>query len=287
MYQMNGLAKKTTILGIAGNIVLFILKIIFGFIYNSIAVISDAINSFTDIIASIIVFISVKVSAKEADKEHPFGHHRAEPIAGLIIAIFTGILGFEVIRAAFERLWEGTTMVRGIAPLVVMGFTLILKSFMYAYFIKVGKGLKSTAILASAADHRNDVVISFAALVGVGGAYFGYALLDPLVALIIGFWIIYVGYRIGLENVKFLIGEAPSEELVERIKNIALDVERVKGINDVKAHYVGVLLQVEVHIEVDSKLTIYRAHMIGKRVQNRLEKLEEIDRAFVHIDPVD
>ncbi len=283
---MKGLAKKATILGILGNVVLFILKIIVGIIYNSIAVISDAINSFTDIIASVIVFISVKVSDKEADKEHPFGHHRAEPIAGLIVAIFTGIVGFEVVKFAFERLLKGGIIIKGIVPLIVMGFTLVLKLGMYIYTVKVGKKLNSTAILASAVDHRNDVLISSSALIGVGGAYFGYSIMDPLVALVIGFWIIYAGYKIGVTNVKFLIGEAPPKELMRKIKEIALNVNGVKNIHDVRAHYVGVLLQVEVHIELDKKLTIHRAHAIGKKVQNELEKLGIVDRAFVHIDPV-
>jgi cation diffusion facilitator family transporter len=283
---MKNLAKKATILNIVGNIILFILKLVVGLLYNSIAVISDAINSFTDIIASIIVFISVKVSGKRADKGHPFGHHRAEPIAGLIVAIFTGILGFEVIKFAFDKLLEGNGFVKGIAPIIVMGITLILKGGMYVYTVNVCKKIKSPALLASAVDHRNDVLISIAVLIGVSGAYFGYGFLDPLVALIVGLWVIYSGYMIGIDNLKFLMGESPSNELMDKIKKIALKVDCVKGINDVRAHYVGVLLQAEVHIEIDRKLTIYRAHTIGKKVQNKLERLEEINRAFVHIDPV-
>ncbi len=283
---MNKLAKKATILGIVGNIVLFLLKTIVGIAYGSIAVISDAINSFTDIIASIIVFISVKVSSKMADDGHPFGHHRAEPIAGLIVAIFTGILGFEVIIIAFNKLLIGDGFVRGIAPIIVMGFTLVVKFGMYIYCVKVGREVKSTAIMASAKDHRNDVLISLAALLGVSGAYVGYGFLDPLVALLIGGWVIYSGYEIGVDNIKFLMGEAPSLELMEKIKDNALKCGGVKGINDVRAHYVGVLLQVEVHIEVDRKLTIYRAHSIGKKVQHCIENMEDVDRAFVHIDPV-
>ena len=283
---MNKSSKIATLLGIYGNLLLFILKFIVGFLYNSIAVISDAVNSLTDIVASVIVYISVKVSSKSADKKHPFGHHRAEPIAGLIVAIFIGIVGFEIIKYAFERLLKGGYFIRGVAPIMVMLFTLILKSGMYIYTLRVGKKYNSTAILASAVDHRNDVLISIGALIGVGGAYFGYPIMDPLFALLIGFWIVYAGYKIGLDNLKFLMGEAPSKELMDRIKRIALSIDYVKGINDVRAHYVGVLLHVEVHIEVDRKLTIYRAHTIGKKVQNKLEKLDEIDRAFIHIDPV-
>jgi cation diffusion facilitator family transporter len=279
-------AKRATIIGIIGNVVLFFLKITVGLIYNSIAVISDAVNSFTDIIASIIVFISVKVSGKAADKKHPFGHHRAEPIAGLIVAILTGILGFEIIKAALGRLMSGEVFMRGIVPIAVMGFTVVLKSIMYWYCIRVGRKLKSTAILASSLDHRNDVVISSAALIGVAGGYFGISFLDAGVALVIGVWIIYVGYKIGMDNLKFLIGESAPDELMTNIRKIACRVEGVKGVNDVRAHYVGVLLHVEVHIEVDRHITIYRAHSIGKKVQRALEKNWEIERAFVHIDPV-
>lgn len=283
---MRSQAKKATLLGIFGNIVLFILKIIVGFLYNSIAVISDAFNSLTDIVASVIVYISVRISSKRADKEHPFGHHRAEPIAGLIVAIFTGILGFQVINVAFTRLFEGRLIVKGLMPIFVLLFTLVLKFYMFIYTNNIGKKLRSTAILASAIDHRNDVLVSLGALIGVSGANLGYNFLDPLVALVIGLWIIRAGYKIGKENIKFLIGVAPGDELMGRIREKALSVEGVKEVHDVRAHYVGVLLQIEVHITVDRKLTIYRAHTIGKKVANKLEKLDDVDRAFVHIDPL-
>jgi len=279
-------AKKATLLGILGNLILFILKFIAGFLYNSIAVISDSFNSLTDIVASVIVYISVKMSSKKADKEHPFGHYRAEPIAGLIVAIFTGILGFEVIKIAFTRLLARESIVASLVPILVLAFTLALKLFMYIYTKKIGIKINSTAILASATDHRNDVLISTAALVGVSGAYLGYAFLDPLVALIIGVWIIVAGYNIGKDNIKFLIGAAPGRELMDKLREISLSVKGVKGIHDVKAHYVGVLLQIEAHISVDKRLTLSKAHAIGKNVSRELEKLEQVDRAFVHIDPV-
>ncbi|MBW2989519.1 cation diffusion facilitator family transporter [Candidatus Woesearchaeota archaeon] len=279
--------KRAAVLSLLGNTILFLMKITAGIAYNSIAVISDAINSFTDIIASMIVFISVKVSAKKADEGHPFGHHRAEPIAGLIVAIFIGIVGFEVVKAASVRLLTGGVPIRGIIPVIVITLTLIIKLCMYAYTASVGKKTGSTAILASAADNKGDVIISLAVLGGLGGAYIGYGFLDSLVALLIGFWIIYLGYKIGMDNIKFLIGEAPSKELIGIIKKAALSVDGVRGINDVRAHYVGVLLHVEIHIEVDKRITIHKAHTIGKKVQKRLERKKEIKRAFVHIDPID
>ena len=103
MLYKSRIAFRATLIGLAGNIFLFAIKLIAGVISGSLALISDAINSLTDIFASIAIFICVRVSDKEADEGHPFGHHRAEPIAGLIVAILAGVLGFEVIRVSVER----------------------------------------------------------------------------------------------------------------------------------------------------------------------------------------
>ena len=283
---MKKIAKRATLLGIFGNIFLFVIKSIVGFMFNSLALISDALNSFTDIVASVVVYISVKVGSKRADKEHPFGHDRAEPIAGLIVAIFMGIVGFEVINAAFSRFLSGEEMMKGFLPVVVLVITMAVKSGMYFYTIGIGRKLKSPAILASAADHRNDILISISALIGVGGANLGYGFLDPAVAIIIGLWIIKVGFDIGTKNVKFLVGEAPDKELMKKIKKEAFSVKSVKGVHDVRAHYVGVMVQVEAHVAVDNKISIKKAHAIGDKVKEKLLGLEEVEQVFVHIDPV-
>lgn len=283
---MKKIAKRATLLGIFGNIFLFVIKSIVGFAFNSLALISDALNSFTDIIASFAVYISVKVGSKRADKKHPFGHQRAEPIAGLIVAILMGILGFEVMNAAFSRLMSGEEMIKGFLPVIILSITMVLKSGMYFYTVGVGRKLKSPAILASAVDHRNDILISFSALVGVYGANMGYGFLDSGVAIIIGLWVIRAGYDIGVKNVKFLVGEAPDKELMRKIKKEAFSVRGVKGVHDARAHYVGVLVHVEVHVGVDRKISVKKAHAIGEEVKGKLLGLEEIKEAFVHMDPV-
>jgi cation diffusion facilitator family transporter len=145
----------------------------------------------------------------------------------------------------------------------------------------------STALMASAVDHRNDVLISAAVIVGVGVSNLGYPIFDPLVAMAVGIWIIWAGFRIGRDNMKYLMGEAPPEELVQRIKAVAHGMEGVLGLNDVFAHYVGTSVEIEVHINVDRRLTIESAHAIGKKVQHAIEDMEEISRAFIHIDPLE
>ncbi|MBW2976166.1 cation diffusion facilitator family transporter [Candidatus Woesearchaeota archaeon] len=283
---MEKIKKRATILNIVGNILLFIVKITVGVLYNSIVIISDALNSLLDIVSSGVIYLCVKVASESADKDHPFGHKRAEPIAALIVAVLTFVLGFEVIQIAFERLIAKKTSEFGIIPLVVLFAVILTKLMMYLYAVRVGKKTGSTAILASAIDHRNDIVISAVAIIGFSGSFFGFASLEPLAAILIGLWILWVGFSIGMQNLKFLMGEAPKKELLEKIRKAASKVKGVKSVQEVKAHYVGTSIQAEVHINVNRKLTVYRAHTLGKKVEKEVEKLKEVEKAFVHIDPV-
>ncbi|OGQ50739.1 MAG: hypothetical protein A3J24_09485 [Deltaproteobacteria bacterium RIFCSPLOWO2_02_FULL_53_8] len=283
---MKPVAFRATLLNIIGNTLLFALKLAAGVMSGSIALISDALNSLQDIAASIATFICVKLSNTQADEGHPFGHSRAEPIAGLIIAVLAGILGFEVLRAAIERLIHGNGMEITVFSLVVPVVTMIVKGWMGWHFRKVGKDIGSPALAATATDSFMDVYVSLAVLIGVVGARLGYAFLDPVAALVISFWIMRAGYAIGMENIAYLMGQAPPPELMKRIKDAAMSVEGVKAINTVRAHYVGNFIHVEIHTEVDKDLSTYHSHAIGKRVERSIEAIGAIEKAFVHIDPV-
>lgn len=283
---MNPIAFRATVLNIAGNTALFILKIVAGALSGSIALISDALNSLNDIAAAIATFICVKISNKQADAGHPFGHSRAEPIAGLIIAVLAGILGFEVIRASVERLLSDGNPEITAFSLAVPFITMAAKGAMAWHFKRVGRMFNSPALNATAIDSLMDVLIAAAALAGIAGAYMGYEYFDPLAGLVISLWIIYTGYKIGLENIAYLIGEAPPPKLMEAIKSAALAVKNVKAINTVRAHFVGNFIHVEIHVEVDKDLSTFDSHAIGKEVERSIEGVGSIEKTFVHIDPV-
>jgi cation diffusion facilitator family transporter len=274
-------------IGIIGNAVLFCGKIWIGLLFDSISIISDSLNSFTDIIASTIVFIGIRSSYKAPDAEHPFGHSRAQPIAGLIVAIFTGIVGFEVITQAVTRFFTGEQIEKGLPPIFLTAGVMIVKLGMHLYTRRVAQRTKSTALMASATDHRNDVLISAAVLGGVVVSNLGYPIFDPIIAIPIGLWIIRAGFSIGRDNIKYLMGEAPSKELMEKIRAMVLGIPGVLATNDISAHYVGTVVEIEIHINVDRRLNIEEAHEIGKKVQRAIEDMEEISRAFIHIDPLE
>ncbi len=277
---------QITIIGIAFNTFLFFIKLFGGILSNSLALLSDSFNSLTDIITSLAIFFAVRISTKKADYDHPFGHHRAEPIAGLIVAILAAILGFEVIKNAFQGFFVPRALNINLLIFIIVIVSIVSKLYLYLLFKIEGKKSKSPALLASSIDYRNDILVSFSVLVGNLFGYIGYEIFDNIVALIIGGFIVYSGFKIGVENVDFLMGKVPGEEIIQRLKQKALTIEGVRELNDVKAHYLGNFIHAEIHIEVDKKLKTEESHKIAKNVQNLLQKEEIVDYVFVHVDPV-
>ncbi len=283
---MNPTAFRAGLLNILGNTFLFIIKLWASILSGSMALASEAFNSLTDMVSSVAVLICVRISDREADEGHPFGHSRAEPVAGLLVAILAGILGFEIMKASIDRLFNGTTVTVGTFTLLVPVITIVMKAVMAWHFRKAGKEANSPAITASYVDSLCDIMVALAALAGILGVWFGYPFLDPVASLPISLWVIYTGYRIGMENIDYLIGKAPGPALLEEIKSAARGVTGVKTINTVRAHHVGPFIHVEIHIEVDKNLSTFDSHAIGKEVEHSVEGIRAIEKSFIHIDPV-
>ncbi len=277
---------KVTVVGMALNAFLFAIKLLGGIKSGSLALFSDSFNSLTDIIASVAIFVAVRIGTKSADADHPFGHHRAEPIAGLIVAVLAAILGFEVLRSAFESFFAPRELAVDLLVFVIIGVSVVLKIFLTVLFRHEARISKSPALLASSIDHRNDILVSGSVFIGSIFMRLGYPIFDTVVAFLIGGFIVYSGFRIGVGNVDFLMGKTPPEEIVNRLKTLALSVDGVLDLNEVKAHYLGNFIQIEIHIEVDQNQTTFRSHDIAEQVKAMLESEPDVDFAFVHVDPV-
>ena len=280
-------ARRATLVAIAGNSLLFAVKGAIGLASGSIALLSDAFNSLVDVVASVAIWYSVEVAHRDPDLDHPFGHQRAETIAALGVAIFTAILGFEIGRAAVERL------IAGPRPIELAGWAIGALAFSMAgnlalarYLRRRGERLESPAILANAVECENDIWTSLAALAGVSAAAAGFEVVDPIAGIVVGIWIVWGGYRFGRQNIDYLMGKSPGQELVDRIRALTLQVPGVRGVHDVRAHYVGHKIHVEVHVEVDQELTTRQSHDVGGQVRAAIERLPKVDRAFIHVDPV-
>lgn len=277
--------KNITLLGILLNSMLFIAKFLVGIISNSLAVTSDAINSLNDVITSIMIFFAVKLGNKKADKTHPFGHHRIEPLAGVIVAIFAGILGFEIVKRAISGFFAPQQVHFTAIVAIVLLCSMLVKAAMAYLFLSTAKRLRSPAIKAEGVDSRDDIFVTSIALLGLIGSSLGFPYLDNIVALGIGIYIFYECYRLARENIDYLMGHSPSHNHMRQIERVAKDVGGVLGIRYGRAHYVGNFLHIELHIKVDRELSIEKASKIRDKVRHRLERLEDIDHAFVNIEP--
>ncbi|MEJ2613341.1 MAG: cation diffusion facilitator family transporter, partial [Ignavibacteriaceae bacterium] len=264
----------------------FVIKGIVGIYSNSIAVISDAINSLNDIIASAAILYGVKISLKNPDEEHQFGHNAAQPIAVFLIALFAGIVGIEVIKASIERILH--PYITHVTPevYVVLVITIIIKLILMQYQSRIGKKYKSPGLKASAVDSMNDVLASSLSIIGVIGVQLGLRYIDGISGILIALFIFRSGYKIAKENIDYLMGKAASEDVIIEIANKALRVKGVEGINELKSHYVGNKFHVEIHIDVHKDVSTEDSHDIGVKVREEILHLPDINKVFVHIDPV-
>lgn len=278
--------RRATYLSLFVNIFLFIIKIIVGILSNSIAVISDAINSLTDIVASAVIMYSVSVSLKKPDEEHQFGHNAAQPIAVFLIVLFTGIVGLNVIEESIRRIISPDKIYISSAVYIVLGITILVKIVLTRYQSKVGKTFKSPALKASAVDSLNDVLASSLSIIAVFVVGLGFPYVDGIAGILIAFFIFKSGYEIAKENLDYLMGRSASEHLILDIANRALAVKGVVGMNDLRSHYVGNKFHIEIHIEVDKSLSTELSHDIGNKVKYAIQEIDEVQQVFVHIDPV-
>jgi cation diffusion facilitator family transporter len=253
---------------------------------GSLAVGSEAVNSLADSLYSLFVLGGLYLTTRPPDFEHPHGHERIEPFVSLVIAVGVIAAGLGILYQSVTTVLSGSYGVSaGAAGITVLAGSALAKYALYRYCLRVGDEHNSPAVVATAKDNRNDILTAGAALVGVAGASVGVPVLDPLAAGVVSFGVLYTGYEITRDNLNYLIGTAPPEELRAEIVRRALAHPDVRGAHDVVAHYVGPEVDVSLHIEVEGDMTLRQAHDIETAVVGSIRAMPEIDDVFVHIDP--
>ena len=278
---------KASQFSLVSNIFLFIIKLTAGILSNSIAVISDAINSLSDVLTNIAVYFSVKISYKSADLDHQYGHHAAQPIAAMILAIFAGVAGITVIRESIARIIEPTIQDVLIFPVIVLSITIVLKSVMSYYFRIISKKYDSPAVRALSIDSLNDVLSSLIALIAILVSTYNLKYLDGVAGILIAFFIFRAGYHVAKENIDYLMGKAASQELIDEISNRAQKVNGVLGLSGLRSHQFGNKYHVEVKIKVNQNHSTKDSYKIAQEVKELITQLPEVADVFVHIEPYD
>ena len=275
--------RRVGLVVLVANLALAVAK---GAVWNatgSLAVGSEAVNSLADTAYSLVIVGGIYLTTQPPDFEHPHGHERIEPFVSLVVAVgIFAAAGVIVWQAASALLTGDVSVARGPAAVVVLLVSAAAKYGLYRYCLRIGTNRNSPAIVATALDNRNDILTAVAAVVGAG---LGVPILDPLAALVVAIGIVYTGYEVVRDNVNYLVGAAPPEDLRAEIVRRALDHPDVEGAHDVIAHYVGPEIDVSLHVEVEGDRTLREAHGIESDVVKSIEDLPEIDDVYVHVDP--
>jgi len=277
--------KTALIITLAGNILLAIAKGTVAYFSGSVALYADAANSVSDVIYSVAVAVGLYISLKPPDLTHPQGHSRFEPLVGLVVATTMGIAGYEALRSSIERFISGGSVIQLDLPLIVLLASAGVKTGMFIVITKIAQSTNSPSLRATAKDHISDVMTSAAAFIGILGSNLLHPLLDPAAGFLVSLWIFKSAYEAGRENLQYLTGAGANADLREKIIQTASSVEGVQNVHHMMSDYVGPKLLVDLHINLPGEASLEEVHTISDNVIDALERLDEVDRAYVHVEP--
>jgi len=278
-------AEKVTIIGIVTNILLTILKFFAGIVGNSHALIADATESLSDVISTTAVLVSFKISKKPKDKNHPYGHGKAESIATSIVGLIIMASGFLILFTDAGLILSGDTTAPKFIALAAALLTLVIKEILHRYVLGYAKRLDSSVLMASAMDYRKDVISKVATIIGITGAMVGFPFLDPLAAIFVSFIIIGIGLRVVIRGSRELMDTSLEQPILDKMIAIAKDCEGVEHAYG-RARRMGQFISAEIIIDIDPSLTVSKGHSIAKKVKVEIMKeLENVSDVMVHVNP--
>ncbi|HUV16619.1 MAG TPA: cation diffusion facilitator family transporter [Pelolinea sp.] len=278
--------RQALIITLIGNLFLAGIKSGAAYLSGSTALYADAINSISDVLYSILLVIGLWLSQRPPDISHPQGHSRFEPFVALVVTASMTYAGFEALRASIERFISGGASIELGWALLALLISVILKALMYYFVRNIGRRLFSPGLKAAAKDNLSDVVTSITAFLGILGSNFINPLLDPVAGIIVALWIFRTVVFTARENLGYLTGAGADEELRTLLFDTVKSINGVEDIHHIITEYAGPKLIVEMHINVDGEKTLNQSHTICDQATEKLEKLPEVDRAYVHVEPL-
>lgn len=283
------IANRVSFSSIIGNVVLSLFKLLAGIFGHSAALISDAIHSASDIVSTVIVIIGMHISSKEADADHEYGHERIECIAAVLLAAIlaaTGLgVGYSGIMSIKNASYVGI-QVPGIIALVAAAVSIVVKEAMFQYTKVAAKRIRSTSLMADAWHHRSDALSSIGSLLGVLGARLGLPICDPIASLIICLFILKASYDIFMDAVRKLTDTSCDPAVEEEMRQCALAVDGVLGVDSLRTRQFGSKLYVDMEVAADGNLTLIASHEIAEAVHDKLElTFPEVKHCMVHMNP--
>ena len=270
------------------NIILALLKIMAGKIFYSMSLLSDGLNSLSDLITNVLVIVGLKVGSNPEDKEHPFGHGKIESVFSVIIGTFIMITAFELIKDNFSKLISPSSennLNITVIPIVVTILAILIKIFQLSFMKKRAKKYNNSLINSLLADYNTDIVISASVLIGLSLSRI-HPVFDTIVGFIVSIYIIKSGYELIKENSLILL-DSQDDELIEKIRSEILRFKEIENAHDFRMTTSGKDIYVFADVRMDKNKTIEEAHDITNKISKRIKhKYKNIKRLLIHIEPV-
>ncbi|MFG0212676.1 cation diffusion facilitator family transporter [Brevibacillus porteri] len=279
-------------ISLISNVALTVIKVVVGILFNSQVLIADGIHNAGDVIATFAALTSSLVSKKPADKDHPYGHGKAEVIASGIVAIILALAALFMVYKSIEALFK-PAVEASIIALIAAIISLVWKQVLYVYCIRLGREKNSKSLIATANDHLADVYASIAAVVGIGVALIGdrYDLPftqygDPIAGLIVSYFVMKLAYEMGEESIGVLMEKSLPAEQLFQLESIVRAVPQVKRIDRIRAREHGHYVIVDVRVSISNDLTIKEGHDISRIIKvSIMSEMKEVEEVLIHLNP--
>jgi cation diffusion facilitator family transporter len=287
--KMDKLKARASYVGAAINVLQTLIKIGFGILGQSAALIADGIHSLSDLLSDLLVIIAVKLGSRKADHDHPYGHRRFETIATVILGVSLIAIGGAIIWSVMERMADPEHLpVPNMLSLGVAALSILINEWLYQYTKRIAKTTRSKLLLANAWHQRSDAISSLVVLFGIGAVMLGYPLADALAAIVVALMVAKIGLNLVFESIKELVDTSLPPALVAEIRAAIHAIDGVEGIHLLRTRQMGEDALIDAHIVVDPRITVSEGHMIGDIVRDDLiRRFDDVMDVLVHVDPED
>ena len=273
--------------GIACNVFLFILKVVIGLVTGSISIAADAFNNLSDGLSCLISIVGFKVSGKEPDAKHPFGYGRTEYIAGLVVSFIIVLVGFEFFKTSIDRILHPAPVAFSVVLVVILAVSMLVKLWMGAFNVQIGRRIDSPVLMAAGQDSRNDVITTSVVILGMVAGRFTTLPVDGYVGVLVALFIIWAGFGIARDTVAPLLGEAADPEIAENIEKLVLESDYIVGVHDLIVHNYGAgRWLASLHAEVPSDSDFVAVHEVIDEAEKRVWQQTGV-YLVIHMDPID
>ncbi len=281
---------RVSVISIIANVFLTIFKAVFGILFNSYSLVTDAIHSLSDVFSTIVVMVGTFFAKKEIDSDHNYGHEKYESLAGLFLGLFllfiSGKMFLDAILLGIKILNNIPVVKPSKYALIAALVSIIVKEVMYRYTVIIASRVKSPALKADAWHHRSDAMSSFASFVAIMLSMVGFKLADSIGSVVICALIFKVSIEIMKESIDQITDKAAPDELTEAIKCKILENSEVKSVSEIKTRAHASKLYVDVSITVDKDITVYDSHEIAEEIHIEIERCyEDVLHMTVHVEP--